>query len=39
MQILRQQMGDMNADESMQFLLQHMRGTSSNEEFFIRMNS
>ena len=39
MQILRQQMGDMNADEAMQFLLQHMRGTSSNEEFFIRMNS
>ena len=39
MQILRQQMGDMNADEAMQFLLQHMRGTCSNEEFFIRMNS
>jgi transcription termination factor Rho len=39
MQILRTQMGDMNADEAMQFLLQHMRGTSSNEEFFIRMNS
>jgi transcription termination factor Rho len=39
MQILRQQMGDMNADEAMQFLLQHMRGTSSNDEFFIRMNS
>lgn len=39
MQIIRQQMGDMNADEAMQFLLQHMRGTSSNEEFFIQMNS
>lgn len=39
MQIVRQQMGDMNADEAMQFLLQHMRGTANNEEFFIRMNS
>lgn len=39
MQILRAQMGDMNADEAMQFLLQNMRGTSSNDEFFIRMNS
>ena len=39
MQILRQQMSDMNADEAMQFLLQHMRGTSNNDEFFIRMNS
>jgi len=39
MQILRQQMSDMNADEAMQFLLQHIRGTSNNDEFFIRMNS
>jgi transcription termination factor Rho len=37
--ILRQQMSDMNADEAMQFLLQHMRGTRSNEEFLISMNS
>lgn len=39
MQILRQQMSDMHADEAMQFLLQHIRGTGSNDEFFIRMNS
>lgn len=39
MQILRQQMSDMHADEAMQFLLQHIRGTGNNDEFFIRMNS
>jgi transcription termination factor Rho len=39
MQILRQQMSNMNADEAMQFLLQHMRGTKNNEEFMISMNS
>ena len=39
MQILRQQMASMHADEAMQFLLQHMRGTRNNEEFMISMNS
>lgn len=39
MQILRQQMSDMNADEAMQFLLPHMRNSKNNDEFMISMNS
>ncbi len=37
--ILRKHLADMNTEESMQFLLQHMRSTRSNEEFLISMNS
>lgn len=36
--ILRKHLADMNADESMNFLLQQMRGTKSNEEFLATMN-
>lgn len=36
--ILRNHIADMTPDEAMQFLLQHMRGTMSNEEFLISMN-
>lgn len=36
--ILRNHLADMNPEESMQFLLQQMRGTRSNEEFLITMN-
>lgn len=36
--ILRKHMADMNAMESMDFLLEHMKGTRSNEEFLISMN-
>jgi transcription termination factor Rho len=39
MWILRNHLADMNTDETMQFLLQRMRGTRSNEEFMISMNS
>ncbi|MCW3462169.1 transcription termination factor Rho [Chitinophaga sp. PC15] len=37
--ILRNHLADMNTDESMHFMLQHMRGTKNNEEFLISMNS
>ncbi|MBO9731820.1 MAG: transcription termination factor Rho [Chitinophaga sp.] len=37
--ILRNHLSDMNTDESMHFMLQHMRGTKNNEEFLISMNS
>lgn len=36
--ILRKHMSDMNPMESMDFLLEHMKGTRSNEEFLISMN-
>ena len=36
--ILRKHMADMNAMESMDFLLEHMKGTRNNEEFLISMN-
>lgn len=36
--ILRKHMADMNAMESMDFLLERMKGTRSNEEFLISMN-
>lgn len=37
--ILRNHLADMNSQESMEFLLAQMRGTKSNEEFLISMNS
>ncbi|HTN17993.1 MAG TPA: transcription termination factor Rho [Chitinophagaceae bacterium] len=36
--ILRKHLADMNADEAMNFLLQQMRGTKTNEEFLATMN-
>ncbi|WP_111595581.1 transcription termination factor Rho [Chitinophaga skermanii] len=36
--ILRNHLADMNTEESMNFMLQHMRGTRSNEEFLTTMN-
>lgn len=38
MWILRNHLGDMNTEEAMNFLLNHMKGTKSNEEFLISMN-
>ncbi len=38
MWIMRNHISDMNTDEAMQFLLQQMRGTKSNEEFLTIMN-
>ncbi len=38
MYILRKHLGDMNAEESMNFVLQQMRSTKSNEEFLATMN-
>ncbi len=37
--ILRNHLADMNSQESMEFLLGQMRGTKTNEEFMISMNS
>jgi transcription termination factor Rho len=39
MWILRNHLSDMTTEESMNFLLQHMRGTKSNEEFLTSMNA
>lgn len=36
--ILRNHLADMNTEESMNFMLQHMRGTRNNEEFLVTMN-
>ena len=36
--ILRNHLADMNTEEAMHFMLQHMRGTKNNEEFLISMN-
>ncbi len=36
--VLRNHLADMNTEESMQFILQNMRGTKSNEEFLATMN-
>jgi len=36
--ILRKFMSDMNSNESMEFLLQKMKGTRNNEEFLVSMN-
>lgn len=38
MYILRKYLADMNAEESMNFVLQNMRSTKSNEEFLATMN-
>jgi len=37
--ILRNHLADMNSQEAMEFLLTQMRGTKTNEEFLISMNS
>lgn len=37
--ILRNHLADMNSQESMEFLLSQMKGTRSNEEFLVSMNS
>lgn len=37
--VLRNHLADMNPQEAMEFLLTQMRGTKSNEEFLISMNS
>ena len=39
MNVLRNHIADMKPEEAMQFLLKHMRGTKTNEEFLIAMNS
>jgi transcription termination factor Rho len=39
MNVLRNHIADMKPEEAMQFLLQHMRGTKTNEEFLVAMNS
>lgn len=39
MNVLRNHIADMKPEEAMQFLLQHMKGTKSNEEFLVSMNS
>lgn len=39
MWILRNHLADMNPLEAMEFLLDRMRGTKSNEEFLVSMNS
>lgn len=38
MWVLRNHLADMTAQESMELLINRMRGTSSNEEFFLQMN-
>jgi transcription termination factor Rho len=39
MWVLRNHIADMTTEEAMTFLLQHMKGTKSNEEFLVSMNS
>ncbi len=39
MWILRNHLADMTSEEAMKFLLEHMKGTKSNEEFLVSMNS
>lgn len=39
MWILRKHLADMTTEEAMTFLLQHIRGTRSNEEFLVSMNN
>jgi transcription termination factor Rho len=36
--ILRKHIGDMNPEETMNFILMQMRSTKSNEEFLATMN-
>lgn len=38
MWVLRNHLADMNTEEAMNFILQHMRGTKSNEEFLATMS-
>ena len=38
MWILRNHLADMTSEEAMKFLIEHMKGTKSNEEFLISMN-
>ena len=38
MWILSNHLADMNSEEAMDFILNHMRGTRSNEEFLVSMN-
>lgn len=38
MHVLRNHLADMKPDEAMMFLLKHMNGTTSNEEFLVTMN-
>ncbi len=38
MWIIRNHLADMNTEEAMQFLLQNMKGTRSNDEFLATMN-
>ncbi|MEO5675209.1 MAG: transcription termination factor Rho [Chitinophagales bacterium] len=39
MWILRNHLADMTSEEAMRFLLENMKGTKSNEEFLVSMNS
>ncbi len=39
MYVLRNHTADMTAEEAMNFLMQNMRGTKSNEEFLVAMNN
>lgn len=39
MWVLRRHFADMNADESMEVLLQHMKGSRNNQEFLVSINS
>ena len=39
MNVLRNYIADMKPEEAMQFMLQHMRGTKTNEEFLVSMTS
>jgi transcription termination factor Rho len=39
MWILRNHLADMNSTEAMEFMLDRMRGTKSNEEFLVSMNN
>ncbi len=39
MWILRNHLADMKPEESMELLMRHMKGTKSNEEFLVSMNS
>jgi transcription termination factor Rho len=36
--ILRNHLADMKPDEAIDFLMKHLRGTTSNEEFLASMN-
>lgn len=38
MWILRRHLADMNTEEAMSFMLKHLRGTQTNEEFMLSMN-